>query len=209
MPVKHGTLHHMDSHPWAALAGVVIGAVLTFLGQSSSRKQRYELSVVERKMSVRADLMKAIYGFLDSVQHIEELLDAQYLDLQAGQPWSPPDHTKITKVHRMWFQQKCLQVVGSEGLREASRALTLTMEGLVLYEPPPKVREPNYRIWMNEDRRRDSADFQAEARIQLFPPEIDVMSRFGRLTGVFKGWPKGQPKRRVGSEPPNTASLST
>jgi hypothetical protein len=155
----------------ASVLTFVLGAVLTYVIHASTQHQAFALSVAGRKIALRDDRREVIYAFIDAMQEIEEMLDQEYRDLQAGQPSSVTEADKLTRQHRMWFQQKRIEVVGSKGLIDTARHYALTMDRLI-FHAPPDVLKPGYRIWKNADRRDANKAFLQQARNELYSPEI-------------------------------------
>lgn len=156
----------------ASVLTFVLGAVLTYVIHASTQHQAFALSVAGRKIALRDDRREVIYAFIDEMQEIEKMLDQEYRDLQAGRPSSVTEADKLTRQHRMWFQQKRIEVVGSKELIERARHYALTMERLIFRDPPPEVLKPGYRIWQNPDRRDANKAFLQQARNELYSPEI-------------------------------------
>ncbi|ART72002.1 hypothetical protein BTO20_28715 [Mycobacterium dioxanotrophicus] len=156
----------------ASVVTFVLGAVLTYVIHASTQHQAFALSVAGRKIALRDDRREVIYAFIDEMQEIEKMLDREYRDLQAGRPSSITEADRLTRQHRMWFQQKRIEVVGSNGLIEKARNYALTMERLIFRDPPPEVLKAGYRIWMNADRRDANKAFLQQARNELYSPEI-------------------------------------
>ncbi|ORA33686.1 hypothetical protein [Mycobacterium aquaticum] len=155
----------------ASVLTFVLGAILTYVIHASTQHQAFALSVAGRKIALRDDRREVIYAFIDEMQEIEKMLDQEYRNLQAGRPSSVTEADKLTRQHRMWFQQKRIEVVGSAGLIEKSRHYALTMDDLI-FHPPPDVLKPGYRIWKNTDRRDANKAFLQQARNELYSPEI-------------------------------------
>lgn len=172
---------------WIPVITFLLGAIVTFIIHNSTQQQTYKLSVAERKISLRDDRREVIYSLLDAVQEIEEMMDREYRDLQACKPSCITDDEKIMRQHRMWFQQKRIEVVGSKELKEKSRQYALTMERIIFRKPPPEVLRPSYRIWMNGDRETVNKAFLLQARNELYSPEIfEDKPRFWRLKWLLK-----------------------
>ena len=156
----------MDLTPWApliaSLGGVALGSMVAFVGQGLLRRQTSRLSYAERTLTLRDDRREVIYAFLDEIQKTEQMVNIDDDEAKRDVPENRKRITedeRYTRLHRLWFEQKRLRVVGSHELDLASESYTVTMRDLIWPNRPPD-------IWVHMDR--DKQLFTDIARMELY-----------------------------------------
>jgi hypothetical protein len=154
--------------PWApaiALGGVVIG----YVGQTLTRRLTSKLSYAERKITLRNDRRDVIFAFLDEIQKTEQMIDVDDNDIRHDVPQAErriTEDKRLTRLHRMWFEQKRVQVVGDDALKWASRSYTITMRDLIFREGIAKGDS----IWEYMDDDKEA--FLKIAQIELYSSDL-------------------------------------
>lgn len=154
----------MNLTPWApaiALAGVVLGVVVTFIGQILTRRQASILSVDNQKAALRSDRREAIYRFLEAAAPVYELVSvkAEYSDLEF--------RDKMDKAQAdLWFRQRCIDVVCRPELRKAASRYAKTLEQVLFRGLPTEGLILGDYI---ADFERDFFDL---ARKELYAPKV-------------------------------------
>jgi hypothetical protein len=106
----------------------VVGSIVTFVGQSLTRRQTSALSVAQQKADLRRDRREGIYAFLEAAQRVYALSTTQ-----AKEDRQLATDKTIGAEAELLFRQKCMDVVCGPELRSAAteyaRVLIDTLSG--------------------------------------------------------------------------------
>ncbi|MFI7345286.1 hypothetical protein ACIBSR_03280 [Streptomyces sp. NPDC049936] len=146
-----------DGMTWDALLplfGVLLGAggsfAVQFLVTRASRAQ----ARMERLASLRAERKEAVREFLEAAQLVEHLAERRFRNEDLD--WTEA----ASATHRMWYLQKCIDLVCSPVLREATESYAWRMDEAVYRELPA-----GGDIWERLKELRDP--FLEAARVEL------------------------------------------
>lgn len=153
----------MDLTPWApaiALGGVALGSVVTFVGQSLTRRQASALSIEEQKAALRNDRRDAIYQFIKAAESVDTLASTQ-------NPEERPNLTDLkTDVEtELWYRQRCIDVVCRREVRVAAQHYTVALLDILWGGIPAGVK-------LREHVARHEDAFLDLARTELYAPKI-------------------------------------
>ncbi|MFD0059217.1 hypothetical protein ACFVHR_36460 [Streptomyces sp. NPDC127168] len=146
-----------DGMTWDAvlpLFGVLLGAGgsfgVQFLVTRASRAQ----ARLERLASLRSERKESVREFLEAAQLVEHLAERRFRngDLDRAEAESA--------THRMWYLQKCIDLVCSPVLREATESYAWRMDEAVYRELPAEGD-----VWERLKELRDP--FLEAARVEL------------------------------------------
>jgi hypothetical protein len=140
------------------LAGVVIGACGTLLGQHLAMRVDARREADRRASDQRAERKEAIIGFLSATERVEQ---------HRGQLAVEPDYDAgalIELMHAVWFAEKLIELVCSGALAQAAqdytRELNRASQELRSYNssrmsPALSAREQQLRAEFMETARRE------------------------------------------------------
>ncbi|MEV7046627.1 hypothetical protein [Amycolatopsis sp. NPDC051061] len=140
------------------LVGVLLGTLgslaTTHLGTRTTRKQ----AETQRRAALRIERKEAIRDFLEGAQRVEHLAERRY---QTGER---DNNEAELLTHRMWYLQKCIELVGGHELRRAALDYAWHL-GDAVYKELPTDRD----IWEFMTSYREP--FLEAARRTLAIPE--------------------------------------
>jgi len=119
----------MDVNSWAplpALCGVVVGSVVTFVGQFLTRRQTSSLSIAQQRAELRKDRREAIYQFLQAAQRVHAIATSDP-DTEEALKTSG----KIAAEADLLYRQKCVDVVCRPELRTAANQYANALNGIL------------------------------------------------------------------------------
>jgi hypothetical protein len=145
---------------------VVLGVVVTFIGQALTRRQTSALSIAEQKAALRNDRREAIFAFIDIARTVYVI--AQQRE-EKGAPFDIDDKVRAMD-HQLWFSAQCIDVLCTDEFRTATEEYTSTLYGHLLntnfntgelsdYELDEETKW--YELARNADPRGGSADARA------------------------------------------------
>jgi hypothetical protein len=153
----------VDVTAWApatALCGVVVGSIVTFVGQSLSRRQTSSLSIAEQKAGLRKDRREAIYNFLQAAQTAYAVATTES-SIEQGLITS-----KKTSVEaELLFRQKCIDVLCRPELRAAASQYAGAINNILWGYKPEGVKISQYIADI------ENAFFDI-ARKELYAPKV-------------------------------------
>jgi len=117
------------------LAGVLLGAIATLVGQYLTTLDAARKARAERAAARRAERKEAIVRFLDIAQDVERLAE----DVHHGITDRKAADGQLT--HRLWLAQKIVDLVCSEQLRQPTFKFTQLLHEAV-WTGPPDGRQP-------------------------------------------------------------------
>jgi hypothetical protein len=151
---------------WAAvsptilpLAGVVVGACGTLLGQHQALRVDARREAVKRALDQRAERKDAIIGFLGATERVEQ---------HRGQLALEPGHGAgdlIELMHAVWLAKKIIELVCSGTLAQAAQDYTLELNRASQDLRPGGAGRPSPALSARERQLR--AEFMEAARREL------------------------------------------
>ena len=109
---NHG---HVSLAPIAALCGVVVGSIVTFVGQFLTRRQMSAVSIAQQKAALRADRSDAIHRLLEVAATIYEIADNR----NEGDKVEIDDRIRATQ-QRLEFRRRSIDLIYRPELRSAA-----------------------------------------------------------------------------------------
>jgi L-lactate utilization protein LutC len=141
-----------------SLAGVVLGAAGTMLGQHIAMRTTRTEAQAARTLAYRAERKAAILEFLEVTQHVERIVAKVHAEHKSR------DHDEATRVtDQLWLKQKQLELIASKPLCIATFEFTERLNAAVWQDLPDGT---NCWDYMNERR----ALFLAAARADVDVP---------------------------------------
>ncbi|MFI1400934.1 hypothetical protein [Streptomyces sp. NPDC020681] len=148
----------------APLAGVVLGAAGSLGAQFLWTRTTTAQAQAERAAALRAERKDAIRDFLDAAQTVERIAHHRFSNGQH-------DDDAGSATHRLWFLQKCTDIVGSPELRVATLEYAKRLSDAVWKHRPvdaQKSADDQLRDYIAPHRDR----FLRAARHELSIPEL-------------------------------------
>lgn len=143
----------------ASLIGGLIGAGGTLASQRLSLRATAQQRDAERHVRLRDERKAALIEFLDAVQLVERLVERRW---RTGNiPKEGGD-----AIHRLWLQQKVLDIIGGHRLRKAALDFAQRLSD-GLYAENLKRDYSGLRDFLNDDRNA----FLEAARRELDLPD--------------------------------------
>jgi hypothetical protein len=103
------------------LAGVVIGACGTLLGQHLALRVDERREIAKRASDQRAERKEAIVGFLSATERVEHYRG------QLTRRSSPDAENLAELMHAVWLAKKIIELVCSGGLAQAAQDFTVAL----------------------------------------------------------------------------------
>jgi hypothetical protein len=103
------------------LAGVIIGASSTLLGQHLALRKDARREAAQRAADQRAERKDAIIGFLSATERVEQHRGQHPAELDHGEP------SLIELMHAVWLAKKIIELVCSGALAQAAQDYTLEL----------------------------------------------------------------------------------
>ena len=150
----------MSLAPIAALCGVVVGSIVTFVGQFLTRRQMSAVSIAQQKAALRADRSDAIHGLLEVAATIYEIADNR----NEGDKVEIDDRIRATQ-QRLEFRRRSIDLICRPELRSAADEYTAKLFWL-LVEGPEKGGN------LNEYADPEEKNFYEAARKELYAPKV-------------------------------------
>lgn len=141
------------------LAGVVIGACGTLLGQQLAMRVEAHREAARRASDQRAERKDAIIGFLSATERVEQ---------HRGQLAVEPGHDAgalIELMHAVWLAKKIIELVCSGALAQAAQDYTLELNRASLELRPHSTSQRSPALSARERQLR--AEFMETARREL------------------------------------------
>ena len=150
----------MGLAPITALCGVVVGSIVTFVGQWLTRRQTSALSIAQQKAALRADRSDAIHGLLEVAATIYEIAEARgHADkVEIG------DRIRATQ-QQLEFKRRCIGLICTAELRSAADEYAAKLSWL-LVEGPAKGGK------LYEYADPEEKNFYDVARQELYAPKV-------------------------------------
>lgn len=139
------------------LVGVVLGALGALLGVYLSNRVTKKQAEDSRTAALRTERKKAIVAFLNVAQSVEEAVEQRYLHATLPDDWT-------SRIHKMWFRQKCIELVCNPAVNEKTIEYAKQIHGLCY-----KELQPNVPVWDLVEETR--LPFLATARQDLGIPK--------------------------------------
>jgi hypothetical protein len=124
-PAPDGIIDHMS---WASvsptvlpLAGVIVGAGSTLLGQHLAVRRDARREAAQRAADQRAERKDAIIGFLSATERVEQHRGQHASEL------SLDEAAMIELMHAVWLAKKIIELVCSGTLAQAAQDYTLVL----------------------------------------------------------------------------------
>lgn len=152
-----------------ALAAGLVAGLATVSGQLVAGRVNRSIARANHDSALRADRRDAIYAFIEAIQDAEEFLDVarRTKNIPSKDPgFSHAGFEKFGKgisdkseiVHRIWFRQKVLQVVGTRYLENRSREYALKIQQVLEDRTPEgmtnwEFMEPEKTRFLEEAQR--------------------------------------------------------
>jgi hypothetical protein len=140
------------------LVGVALGTGGSFIGQYLGTRTTRDKARADRYAALRAERKEAIREFLEAAQQVERLAAARQ---QTGD--QPQDSEAVSD--RLWFLQKCVDLLGTAQLRDAAYRYTERLSR-ALWDGCPA----DTSVWEYIGERRHP--FLQAAREELDVPEL-------------------------------------
>ena len=133
------------------LVGVALGTLGTLTGHYLATRGAAHRHAEELAAALRTERKAAIVGFLDKVQHVEQLLDAR----DRGRV--EPDSVAESWMHELWLAKKFIELTCSNDVASAAHRYTSIL---------------SHRVWRPSEgqsavQRDYRADFMESARREL------------------------------------------
>jgi hypothetical protein len=161
-PAPDGIIDYMS---WASvsptvlpLAGVIVGAVSTLLGQHLALRRDARREAAQRAVDQRAERKDAIIGFLSATERVEQHRGQHASEL------SLDEAPMIELMHAVWLAKKIIELVCSGTLAQAAQDYTLALNqasqelgprGTGRRSPAMSSRERQFRREFVEAARRE------------------------------------------------------
>lgn len=143
-----------------ALAGGVLGAAVTVYAKKLGLRHTDKLALEERRAALWEDRRDAIYAFLEATQAVDKLVETQ------EKTGHRDDDEVRAKMHAVWYRVNCLNIVGSQRLKDAKQDFAWRMHEAVWRGHPPEYRD--VYAYMQEERDK----FITVARDELYSPDV-------------------------------------
>jgi hypothetical protein len=137
------------------LAGVALGSAGTFLGQYLASRETKKQARAAADARLRAERKEAILSFLDACQNVEAAAEDLYLEHDRDELAIP------ALTHKMWLQQKYLDIICGPTLRNRAYLLTDRLHSVA-------YTRPDTPVWELVNERR--SPFLEAARAELVEP---------------------------------------
>ncbi|MFF1609550.1 hypothetical protein ACFVYA_17360 [Amycolatopsis sp. NPDC058278] len=151
---------------WSAVNPAILPLIGVTLGVGGSIAVQYlvtrttkQQATAKRVADLRWERKEAIREFLDAVQSVERLAECRHM-------YGNLDDGPELLTHRMWFLQKCIDIVGTPRLRQAALDYASRLHDAVYGEMPE-----GQNVWEFMGERRHP--FLEAARRELDVPEFD------------------------------------
>ncbi|GLY37523.1 hypothetical protein Amsp01_035470 [Amycolatopsis sp. NBRC 101858] len=146
---------------WAVilpLVGVLIGATASFAAQYLATRTTQRQEKIRRVAEIRAERKEVIFNFLEGMQLVERVAEHRFEHGGHGEVPQPA-------THRMWYLQKCIELVGTQQLIHASVEYAQRLHDAVYGSLPAGVN-----VWEFMAERR--FPFLEAARRELDIPDL-------------------------------------
>jgi hypothetical protein len=140
------------------LVGVVIGASGSIVAQYLATRVTKQQDGAKRVADLRRERKEAVRDFLDTTQAVERAAEHRFIHGDHGESPGP-------LTHRMWYSQKCIEIVGTPQLRQATLDYAWRLSEAIYKEVPDDMN-----VWDFITDRRDP--FLEAARRELDIPDI-------------------------------------
>jgi hypothetical protein len=144
--------------PVTALCGVVVGSIVTFIGQFLTRRQTSALSIAQQKADLRRDRRDAIHGLLEVAATIYEIAEARDEGAKID------ERIRATQ-QQLEFKRRCVDMICRPELRSAADEYASKLFWL-LVEGPEKGGN------LNEYADPGEKNFYGAARQELYAPKV-------------------------------------
>ena len=136
------------------LLGVVVGAAGAVLAQYFTTRVTRQQAEAAAKAAARTERKKTILDFLEVTQSVEQAAEQRHMDGEL------PDDFPI-RVHAMWFQLRCIKLVGSHALVDKATSYVQCLYTAIYKELPEGLNVWQFLAEYNEpflDSARDELD---------------------------------------------------
>jgi hypothetical protein len=146
--------------PVSALCGVVVGSIVTFVGQSLTRRQTSALSIAQQKADLRRDRRDAIHRLLEVAATIYEIAETR----NEGDKVEI-DHRIRAAQQQLEFRRRCIDLICRPELSSATDEYTTKLSSILVEGVP---REAN----LYEYAEPEEKNFYDVAREELYAPKV-------------------------------------
>jgi hypothetical protein len=146
--------------PVTALCGVVVGSIVTFIGQFLTRRQTSALSVAQQKADLRRDRRDAIHGLLEVAATIYEIAEAR----DEGAKVEIDERIRATQ-QQLEFKRRCIDMICRPELRSAADEYASKLFWLLVEGP-----EKGGNLYEYADP--EEKNFYEAARQELYAPKV-------------------------------------
>jgi hypothetical protein len=146
--------------PVTALCGVVVGSIVTFIGQFLTRRQTSALSVAQQKADLRRDRRDAIHDLLEVAATIYEIAEAR----AKGDQVAIDQRIRATQ-QQLEFKRRCIGMICRPELRSAADAYASKLSRLLAVGPE---RGGDLYEYANPEEKI----FYEAARQELYAPKV-------------------------------------
>ena len=150
----------MSLAPITALCGVVVGSIVTFVGQFLTRRQMSAVSIAQQKAALRADRSDAIHGLLEVAATIYEIADNR----NEGDKVEIDDRIRATQ-QRLEFRRRSIDLICRPELRSAADEYAAKLSWLLV-----EGEEKGGNLYEQADP--EEKNFYAVARQELYAPKV-------------------------------------
>ena len=146
--------------PVTALCGVVVGSIVTFVGQSLTRRQTSALSIAQQKAALRTDRSDAIHGLLEVAATIYEIAEVR----GHGDKVEIDDRIRATQ-QQLEFKRRCIDLICTAELRSAADEYAAKLFWLLVEGPAKGDKLYDYA-------EPEEKNFYEVARKELYAPKV-------------------------------------